>query len=252
MIVFAVYNIKGGVGKTAAAVNLAYLAATGRKRTLLCDLDPQGSATFYFRVKPRIKTGIKALVKGGKKLNSSIKATDYEHLDLLPADFSFRNLDLVLSQVKRSRKRLGETLDSLRDEYDLIFLDCPPNITLVSENIFNSSDYLLVPIIPTTLSFRTFKKLLRFLEKKDLNSTRVLAFPSMVEYRKKMHQTFLESMQQDFPGFLKTPIPYSSVVEKMGIYREPVPARYPESRAGQAYTALWKEITKILIKNKNW
>jgi cellulose biosynthesis protein BcsQ len=68
-------------------LNLAYLAAADRKRTLLCDLDPQGSATFYFRIKPRVKTGMKVLIKGGKKLYSSIKATDYEYLDLLPADF---------------------------------------------------------------------------------------------------------------------------------------------------------------------
>ena len=88
MTVLSVYNIKGGVGKTATAVNLSYLAANEDKSTLLCDLDPQSSATYYFRIKPKMKTGLKPLVKGKKSLEKNIKGTDYNCLDLLPADFS--------------------------------------------------------------------------------------------------------------------------------------------------------------------
>jgi chromosome partitioning protein len=252
MIIIAVYNIKGGVGKTAAAVNLSFLAAGEDKKILLCDLDPQASASFYFRIKPKVKSGLRVLVKGGKRLYAGIKATDYQNLDLLPADFSFRNLDLVLEQLKHSRKRLRASLDSLADNYDLVFLDCPPNITLVSENIFKAADYLLVPVIPTTLAHRTLDKLLLFLAKRDFPPNRIMAFFSMVEYRKKMHQNFLETMKDNYSCLLKSHIPFLSLVEKMGFYREPVTARYPHSKAGNAYTALWKEIKKQLIKNKTW
>jgi chromosome partitioning protein len=252
MTIMAIYNVKGGVGKTAAAVNLSYLAAREEKKVLLCDLDPQGSASFYFRIKPKVKSGFKVLVKGGKKLLAGIKATDYQNLDLLPADFSFRNLDLILEQVKRSKKRLRESLDSLADNYDFIFLDCPPNITLVSENIFNAADYLIVPVIPTILAQRTFDKLLAFLNKNEFPAGRVLAFFSMVEYRKKMHQNLLETMNERYNCLLKNQVPFLSLIEKMGIYREPVPARFPGSAAGRAYLVLWKEIRRQLVKNKMW
>ena len=84
MQVLALYHMKGGVGKTAAAVNLAYLAAQSGARTLLCDLDPQASATYYFRIQPKLKAKQKVFARGGKHLEKSIKATDFAHLDLLP------------------------------------------------------------------------------------------------------------------------------------------------------------------------
>jgi cellulose biosynthesis protein BcsQ len=97
MTMLAIYSNKGGVGKTAAAVNLSYLAARTGAKTLLCDLDPQCSATYYFRVKPKLRFGVKGFIKGGKQVYKSVKGTDYENLDLLPADFSLRNLDVTFS-----------------------------------------------------------------------------------------------------------------------------------------------------------
>ena len=84
MNTLATYNIKGGVGKTAAAVNLAYLAASDGRRTLLWDLDPQGAATYLFRVKPRVKGGGRGLVSGKRPVDDAVKATDFDNLDLLP------------------------------------------------------------------------------------------------------------------------------------------------------------------------
>ena len=95
MTTLALYGNKGGVGKTAAAVNLAYLAAQSGRSTLICDLDPQSSTTYYFRVKPKLKRKARGFERGGKPIFRSIKGTDYENLDLLPADFTHRNLDIV-------------------------------------------------------------------------------------------------------------------------------------------------------------
>ncbi|MCI5120518.1 MAG: ParA family protein, partial [Candidatus Electrothrix sp. AUS4] len=143
MAIIAVYNIKGGVGKTATSVNLSYMSAHTGKNTLLCDLDPQGSSSYYFRVKAKKKFSAEHFLQGGNQLEESIRGTDYPGLDILPADFSYRNLDITLDHMKKSKKRLKQILDPLAEEYQHIFLDCPPNITLLSENIFSAADIVL-------------------------------------------------------------------------------------------------------------
>ena len=159
MKIVALYSIKGGVGKTSSTVNLAYIAASQGYRTLVWDLDPQGASSYYFRIKPKIKGGSKDLIAGKRELDGLIKGTDFDNLDLLPADFSFRNLDLVLDGKKKPTQQLKKLLKPLADEYDYIFLDCPPNISLLSEAVFATADILLSPIIPTTLSLRTLEQL---------------------------------------------------------------------------------------------
>jgi chromosome partitioning protein len=247
MKVLAIYHIKGGVGKTATAVNLSYLASRTDGKTLICDLDPQSSATYYFRVRPKTKGGVKGLVGGGERFERSIKGTDYENLDLLPADFSYRNLDTELDGMKRSKLRLSEVLEPYRSQYDVIFLDCPPTINIVAENVFFAADEIVVPVVPTTLSVRTYDKLLDFLRKHGYDSHRVLAFYSMVETRKALHRSIMTRMSSDYGGLLTSYIPYLSEIERMGITREPVPAASPSSPAAEAYAKLWRELRTLVF-----
>jgi len=248
MVILSLYNIKGGVGKTATAVNLSYLSTLEGAKTLVCDLDPQGSASYYFRIQSGIKSGIKTLIAGGRKIDINIKGTDYENLDLLPSDFSFRNLDLKFHQVKKPKKRLSKSLSPKAGEYDFIFIDCPPNITLVSENVFNASDYVLVPVIPTTLSYRTYKKLISFFKKHTFETKQIIPFFSMVEIRKKLHREMMQKMRGKYPDLLQSVIPYASLVEQMGIYRKPVTHFRPNSTAGQSYKLLWDEIKDRIFR----
>ncbi len=242
MKIIAVYNIKGGVGKTATVVNLSYLAAKSGANTLICDLDPQGSATYYFRIKPKFKKGRKGFIKGGKSIEQNIKGTDYLNLDLLPADFSFRNLDLALDNVQGSKRRLAKIFQSLKKEYDYIFIDCPPNITIVAENVFNAADGILVPVIPTTLSIRCLQQLLTFFTKSKYDTSKLMPFFSMVESRKTMHKNTISRASRQFNHFLRTRILYRAVIEKMGITREPVQIYSPNSIAAKTYQKLWREL----------
>lgn len=246
MKIIALYHFKGGVGKTATAVNLAYLAAQSGTPTLICDLDPQGAASFYFRVKAEFIAGAKGLIKGGENLEKSLKGTDYERLDLLPGDFSFRNLDLKLEALNSPKTRLAKVLGDLCEEYRYAFLDCPPNITIVAENIFHAADFLLVPIIPTTLAVRSFAQLLQFFKKKNYDHKKIFAFFSMVESRKLLHRQSMAFVESRFKRVLKTRIPYAAEIERMGIYRQPVPAFSPNSPAAAAYRGLWEELEKII------
>jgi cellulose biosynthesis protein BcsQ len=242
-----VYNSKGGVGKTATAVNLAYLAAEEGNRTLVWDLDPQAAATYYFRVRPKVKGGGKALVKGKRELDAAVKGTDFRNLDLLPADFSFRNMDLVLEDAKKPTKQLARLLKPLSEEYDYIFLDCPPSISLVSENIFRASDAILVPMIPTTLSARSLGQLMEFLEgHAQIERLPVMPLFTMVDRRKRLHLELMEQLRVQYPGILGTPIPYASEVERMGVHRMPLPAFAPSNAATRAYRALWDEVKRGL------
>lgn len=254
MKIIASYNIKGGVGKTATAVNLAYLSAREGYRTLLWDLDPQGAATYYFRIKPKVKGGTKGLVGGHHDLDDLVKGTDFDRLDLLPADFSYRNMDLILEDNKRPTKQLQKLLAPMAIAYDYVFLDCPPSISLVSENVFRASHALVVPMIPTTLSARTLAQLQDFLEgHEDLSKTNLLPFFSMVDRRKHLHLHLMESLPQCFPTFLKTYIPYATEVERMGLTRMPLPAYVPSSNPiTKAYEALWQEMKSGIKGSAIW
>lgn len=242
MKVAATYNIKGGVGKTAAAVNLAYLASREGMRTVVWDLDPQGAATFYFRVKPKVKGGGRKLVKGKSALADAVKGTDYENLDLIPSDFSYRHLDIALDKEKKPAKRLNKLLSELKDDYDLVLLDCPPSISLVSEAVFEAADALVIPVIPTVLSLRTLKQLYRFREDNGISGLRFFIFFSMVDMRKKMHRELMEETKAKREETTGAAIPYASVVERMGVERAPLETFSGRSAAAAAYRELWREV----------
>lgn len=248
MRIIATHNIKGGVGKTATAVNLAYIAARSGLRTLVWDLDPQAAATFYFRVRPK-KGGGRRIIQGREKLSKLIVGTDYQDLDLLRAHFSFRNMDLALDRTKDPATQLRRILKPLAREYDLVVLDCPPGISLAAESVFFASHALLVPTIPTTLSLRTLAQLARYIEKRNRARARILPFFCMVDLRKSMHRRICERTNRSH-GFLEARIPYSSIVEQMGDYRAPVSTFASGSRPDQAYRALWREVEGRLGLNR--
>jgi chromosome partitioning protein len=245
--VLATYNIKGGVGKTSAAVNLAYLASRDGLRTLLWDLDPQGGSTYLFRVKPKVRGGGDKLVRLKSDVEKLIKGTDHPGLDLLPADFSYRHMDLALDRFKRPTRRLARVLEPLSGEYDWVFLDCPPSVSLVSESVFEAADVVLVPIVPATLSARTIGQLDELVadaRKGHKRGPQVLGFFSMVDGRKKLHRQVMERLRAERSDVLEAAIPASVEVERMGVERDAIAAFAPRGRAAPAYASLWREVRK--------
>jgi chromosome partitioning protein len=243
--VVATYSIKGGVGKTTAAVNLAFEAAQSGARVLLWDLDPQGAATFFFRVKPRVRGGVDRLVGRTSELAAQVKESDVAGLHVVPADFSLRHLDLRLDDRAGSTQRLAELLAPLSGTYDVALLDCAPSISLTSEAVFRASNALLVPTIPTTLSVRTLGQLTHFLDGRADVPT-ILPFVSMLDRRKALHRLLVESLDHVEPRFLSAAIPNASVVERMATRRAPLGEVAPRSAARKAFTDLWHEVAENL------
>ncbi len=239
MKIIAIYSSKGGVGKTAAAVNLSYDSAQSGKKTLLCDMDPQGAAGYYYRIRPKNSFNRKQFLKGD--LEPFIRGTDFDNLDLLPAHFSFRNLDIALDDRGGSVKDLKKIFGRLKEEYDVLILDCPPNITLLSENIIMAADLVVTPVIPTTLSILSFAQLIKLADKLELDRKKLAAFFSMVDKRKKMH-TDIHAKFGKKKAFMVSEIPYLADVEKMGVHRQPVAVSAPTSAAAIAYKHLWQEV----------
>src|SRR5438309_1627019 len=119
MTVLALYNLKGGVGKTAAAINFAYLSAADGYKTLVWDLDPQGSSSFYLNVKATNKNESKKIFEGDVDLQNAIQGSIFENLWIIPADISARNIDALLNELKHSKKKLKSLIYNLK-EYDVV------------------------------------------------------------------------------------------------------------------------------------
>jgi len=238
MRVLALFSAKGGVGKTALAVNLAHASATiSGRQTLLVDLDPQGAATWLLKVEPR--GGAKARKRlGGGELDDLIQATAYPNLDVLPADRSLRRLEADLAG-QDSEKWLKKALKPLEERYDRVILDCPPGLTELADQMFRAADLILVPVVPSPLSTRALAQLQSHLADEMKNPPPLMPVFSLADRRKSLHKAAMAAQ----PGW--PVIPYASAIEAMAASRRPILAG-PGSPAARAVSGLWADVERRL------
>lgn len=245
MKTIAFFNVKGGVGKTTSAVNFAYLASQSPAHTLLWDLDPQSCASWYLGVDDHQKHRAVRVFKGKEPLGTLRLQTAFPHLEVIPADLSMRKLEALLSQADSPKKLLGKLADHLSEHQQLLIFDCAPAFSKLSENVFGCTDLLMVPLLPSPLSLRSFQQLKAFLDsKKAWRKMDLLPFFTMVDRRRKIHNEVIENAKSVIGTEAPIVIPYSSDLEKMGIHRKPVHCFASNSPSAQAYQGLWRHAAK--------
>ena len=230
--IIAVYSMKGGVGKTTIAANLAYASATtSGHKTLLWDIDAQGAASFlYAQERPGGKA--KRLFSRDIEPSQLIAPTRWPGLDLLAADLTLRHLDQTLSEAEKPN-RLRKLLQSLPAKYDRIILDCPPGLGEISDQVFRAADLIVVPVLPTPLALRSLTMVEEHLTRNHTRQPILLPVLSMVDRRKAMHREFVAA-HCDWPV-----IPQASIVERMALERAPLASYAASSPAAKAFGALW-------------
>ncbi|QIG79793.1 ParA family protein [Stakelama tenebrarum] len=235
----AVYSLKGGVGKTTVAVNLAWCSARqSARRTLLWDLDPQAASTYLLGIAPRPKRRAQAVFSRDIDPADLVRHTDIDRLDLIPADTSLRTLDLLFHEIDK-KKRLAKLLGQLDKSYDRLLLDCPPGLTETSEQVMRAADLILIPVIPSPLSQRAFEEVSAHFADRGFKAA-LMPVHSMVDRRRTLHRDAI-ARHPDWPV-----LPMASIVEAMTAERRPVGALSPRSQGARAFAQLWTRVERRL------
>lgn len=242
----ALYHVKGGVGKSTAAVNLAWMAAEAGIPTLLWDLDSQGASSWTLGG-TLADDSAKKILKGDTPIGRLVRPTGHSRLSMIPASLSYRYLDILLRKADPPRSALKKLLKPFSESYSLAVLDCPPGLSNLADNVFEAADLILVPIVPAPLSLRAWEQLQHYLEQEGFKSRHLLPFLSMVDRRRSLHRALVETPGAAFPSGFAATIPYAASIERMAERREPV-ARFVGSGdpALQAFQALFNAMRSAM------
>lgn len=240
MASIAVYSVKGGVGKTTLAVNLAWCSsAISRRKTLLWDLDAANGSGFLLDSDPKKKCFVDSVFSDDSDPLKLVQKTAYANLDLLPADESIRTLDRQLDRLGK-KKRLAKLVEGLAKHYDRIIFDCPAVLNEVSAQVMRAADLVIVPLPPSPLSARAFEVAVEEVRENGKRHPPILPVLSMLDLRRLLHKE-ARAANPTWPA-----IPLASAVELCAVERKPLGAFAPRSPAARALAQLWTAIERKL------
>ena len=243
----AVANQKGGVGKTTTAVNLSSSMANFGKRILLVDCDPQGNATSGFGInKSTVSKTMYDVLINNVEVKYTLQKTSYG-VTVLPANINLAGAEVELVNIIARENKLRAALDTLRDDYDFILIDCPPSLGLLTVNALTAADSVIIPIQCEFYALEGVTQLLNTIEIVRNNLNPLLAIEGIVmtmfDSRTKLSKQVVEEVYNSFGGLLyDTLIPRNVKLSEAPSYGKPILAYDKKSRSAEIYLNLAKEV----------
>ena len=246
--IIATVNQKGGVGKTTTCVNLAAALAEAGQRVLLCDFDPQANATSGMGVDKTVSKGVYDVLIGEVPAAEAVVHTRFG--DVLPSNKALAGAAIELIGMERREFLLREALDTLRDQYDYMFIDCPPSLELLTLNALCAADTILVPVQAEYYALEGLSDLMNTIRlvRRGLNPRLELegVLLTMFDGRTNLALQVAEEVKHYFPGKVyATVIPRNVRLSEAPSHGKPITAYDRSSRGAEAYTTLAAEFLKL-------
>lgn len=247
--IISIANQKGGVGKTTTAVNIGAILAKKGKKVLLIDADPQGNATSGLGLEKEYELTLYDVLINECSVESTLQNTNIKNLKVCPSNMDLAGAEVELVSQMSREQRLKERVEEIRDEFDFIFIDCPPSLGLITLNAFTASDSVLIPVQCEYFALEGLGQLLQTINlvKKHLNKSLEVegAVLTMYDIRTNLSNQVVKEVKRYFDDKVyKTVIPRNIRLSEAPSFGMPITLYDPKSKGARAYEKLAREILK--------